>query len=191
MQQLLTRQDGQGLPRIEDKGHTGLGEPCDMTQHAVPAIRRDDAQRGAGRISHLVQVRMHHRTRVEGSDLVIVEIRRNEGLCGIGTRHGQHMILTQAQIIETLSVGPSIITDGGHDQRVSAQQMKVVSDIPGTATKFTPQIRYQKGDIQDVDLLGQDMVLETVVKNHDGVVSHRTTDKNGHDCPCKGLNPAL
>src|SRR5690606_41534992 len=40
--------------------------------------------------------------------------------------------------------------------------------------------RDQEGDVQDVHLVRQDVVLELVREHHDGVVGEGTTDQGGH-----------
>lgn len=56
----------QALPRIEDEWNAGFGELARMLDHALAAIRRDDAELDAVVAIHLVLVREIHRARMEG-----------------------------------------------------------------------------------------------------------------------------
>jgi hypothetical protein len=44
-QQFLAVEHRQPLAGVEDEGHAGVGELLRVLQHAVAAVRRDDAER--------------------------------------------------------------------------------------------------------------------------------------------------
>src|SRR5574343_1237891 len=77
--QLVTAEHRHALTRIEDERHAGFGEVAGVLHHPLATVRCDNAQLGTG-TGHLVQMREPHRPGVEGGDLVIVEVGRNEGL---------------------------------------------------------------------------------------------------------------
>ena len=81
-------------------------------------------------------------------------------------------------------IGRVIVADGRHDQRLAAEHLQVVGDVAGTAAEFAPHVGHQEGDVEDVDLVGQDVVAEAVVEHHDGVVGDRAADQCAH-----GRNP--
>ena len=49
---------------------------------------------------------------------------------------------------------------------------------------------HQEGDVQDVDLVGKDVLLELVREHHDGVVGHRTADEDRHAAKYSGRRTA-
>jgi len=55
-----------------------------VAQHAVAAVRRDDAEFDVGYLAHVVLVRVVHRAGVEGGNLVVGEVGGDEGLRGVG-----------------------------------------------------------------------------------------------------------
>lgn len=179
-QQLVAREHRQLLARIENEGHAVGGEVARMFQHAVAAVRRDDRQRGAHGVGHRVVVREIHCARVEGSDLVVVEVGRDEGLRGEIAGNDAHVLARKSQFIEATHVRAGIVADRRHDQRIAAEEFQVVGDIPRAAAKDAPDIGNQEADVQDVNLVRQDAVLETVLKDHDVVVGNGTADERGH-----------
>ena len=58
-----------------------------------------------------------------------------------------------------------------------AQQLQVVGDVARAAAELAPHLRHQEGDVQHVQLVGQDVRAETVREHHDGVVRDRSTDE--------------
>ena len=62
----------------------------------------------------------------------------------------------------------------------AAQHLQGVGDVARAAAELAPQVGHQEGDVQDVDLVGQDVVLEAVVEHHDGVVGDGTADERVH-----------
>jgi len=141
-----------------------------MLQHAVAAVGCHDAERHVARVADLVVVREVHRPRMEGSDLVVVEVGGDEGLRGVGVGHAAHVGGGQPEVLEALQVEAGVVANRRHDQRRAAEQLEVVGDVAGTAAVFAPHVGHQEGDVEDVDLLRQDVVLEAVLEHHDGVV---------------------
>ena len=61
---------------------------------------------------------------------------------------------------------------------VFTEQLEVVGDVAGGAAVFAPHLRRQKADVQDMQLIGKQVVPEAVGKHHDGVVRDRPGDEN-------------
>ena len=74
-------------------------------------------------------------------------------------------------------VGLDVLADGRHDQRVPAQQLQVVADVARGAAELAPHLRRQEADVEDVQLVGEQVVLEAIRKHHDGVVGDRAGDE--------------
>ena len=79
-EQLVAVEHRQALAGVEDERDARFVEFARVLQHAVAAVRRDDAELHVLRIGDVVQVRMHHRARMERRDLVVVEVGGDEGL---------------------------------------------------------------------------------------------------------------
>jgi hypothetical protein len=92
----------------------------------------------------------------------------------------------QPELLQAVHVGRAVVADGGHDQRLAAEQLEVVGDVAGAAAELAPHVRHQEGDVEDVDLLRQDVVLEAVAEHHDGVVGHGAADECLH-AVCRNL----
>jgi len=117
---------------------------------------------------------------VERGDLVVVQVGGDERLRGEQLVDHLDVVEADAAGFEVLAVGAEVGADGGHRNRVAAQQLEVVGDVAGTAAELAPHARDQERDVQDVDLVRQDVVLELVGEHHDGVVSQRTADQRRH-----------
>ncbi|MNT88444.1 hypothetical protein D3C71_1879620 [compost metagenome] len=63
----------------------------------------------------------------------------------------------------------AIIAQHGHGQRLAAQQLQGVGNIAGAAAKVAAQGGHQERYVQNVDLLGHDLVGKAAVKGHDVV----------------------
>jgi hypothetical protein len=104
IEQLVAVEHRQALTRIEDERHAGFGKIAGVLHHAFTAVRRDDTELGPG-LFHLVQVRETHCPRMEGGDLVVVQISGDEGLRGKTARYLTHVGAAQAQFVEALQIG--------------------------------------------------------------------------------------
>jgi hypothetical protein len=170
----------QTLTRIENERNAGRSEIAGVLHHAFAAVRRNDAELCRLGMFHLVQMRKAHCARMESRDLVVVEIGGDESLRRKSARHMAHVRTRQAELVKTIEVRGRIVAHRRHDQRFTAEQHQVVGDIAGATAVFAAHFRDQKGDVQDVNLLGQDMVLEAVREDHDVVESQRAADKCRH-----------
>jgi hypothetical protein len=140
----------------------------------------------AGDIGDVVLVRMHHRAGVEGGDLVVVEVGGDEGLRGEAA--GDRRTWSRRCRARRAARGRAgVVADGGHDQRLAAEQLEVVGDVAGAAAELAPHLGHQEGHVQDVHLLGQDVVLEAVLEHHDGVVGDRAADERASSSKFKPI----
>ena len=151
-----------------------------MFKHPVSSVRSNDAQRRTFGIGNFVEVREAHGAGVESGNLIVVQIRCNECLRGKASGDAAHVRARNPQVVQSKEIGISVIANGGHDQRFTTQQLKIVGNVSRTPSELTAHFRYQECDIQNVDLLRQNMVLETIMKNHDVVVRDGAADERGH-----------
>ena len=151
-----------------------------MLDHALAPVRRDDAELDAGSIGHPVLVGEIHRSGVEGGDLVVVQVGGDEGLGGEAVGDVPDMSGVESEGLQARGIGREIVAHRGHDDRLAAQQLQAIGDVAGAAAILAAHVRHQERHVQDMDLFGQDMVLELVVEHHDGVEGHGTADECAH-----------
>ena len=180
LQQVVAVEQGHGLARIENMRDAKSFEIAAVLQHGLPPVRGDDADTDAFRVGHAVQVTVLHCARVEGGDLVVVDVGGYEGLRRELARHVADVAPRNAQGLQVPLVGPEVVADGRHREGFAAQQPQVVGDVAGHAAELAAHFRHQEGHVQDVHLVGQDVLLELVGEHHDGVVGERSTNECRH-----------
>ena len=121
---------------------------------------------------------MVHRPGVEGGDLVVVEIGGDERLGGELAGDLLEQLGADAKLGEALEVRLNVLAHARHHQRLLAQQLQVVGDVARGAAVFAPHLRRQEADVEDVQLVGQQVVPEAVREHHDGVVRDRAGDED-------------
>jgi hypothetical protein len=117
---------------------------------------------------------------MEISDLVIVQVRGNEALRGELAGNALQELGADAELGEARDIRFDVLAHRRHDERVVAQQAQVVRDVPGGAAVFAPHFGSEEADIEDMQLVGQQVVPEAVGEHHDGVVSDRAGDEDAH-----------
>src|SRR6266852_1665191 len=125
-------------------------------------------------------MRVIHRPGMKGSDLLVVEVGGNKGLCGESTGYLAHEIQLDAEPFEPLEIQQGIVSHRSHDQRVGTQELQVVGYVAGAAAELAPQLGNEERHVQYVDLFGQDVLPETAVEHHDVVVRDRAADQSAH-----------
>ena len=168
------------LAWIEHEWNTRFAELPRVLDHALVTVGADDADADPGHIAHMVVMAAHHRARVEGGDLVVVQIGGDEGLRREQFRDFPDVVQRDVELFEIRAIGAEVLPDGRHRNRMAAQQFQVVGDVARAAAELTAHARHQEGHVQDVHLVRQDVVLELVLEHHDGVVGERTADQCRH-----------
>ena len=100
-------------------------------------------------------MRLHHRARVKRRDLVVVPIGHDHRLGGVGVAHLTHATGADTQTGQALQVLGAIAAQHGHGKRRPPQQLQAVGDVARTPAKIAAQCGDQKGDIQNMQLIGQ------------------------------------
>ena len=85
-----------------------------------------------------------------------------------------------SQAGEAPRVRLEVVSDRRHDAGILAEKFQVVSDVSRGAAEFAPERRHEERDVEDVQLLGEDVIAEAVREHHDGVVRHRAADEDRH-----------
>ena len=151
-----------------------------MLQHGVAPIGGDDAQAHTFDRTDLDLVGQAHRTRVKGGDLVVVAVGHDHRLRGIGVGHGAHPTGVNAQALQALDVGATVVAQSRHRVSLATELVQAVSDVARAAAIVTAQSRHQKRHIQNVQLVGQDLLGKAPFKIHDGVKSQGSTNQRSH-----------
>ncbi len=129
-------------------------------------------------------MRLLHRAGMERGDLIVVEVGGNECLGGVLRFDGPHVIHRYARSLEPVPVRLKIPADRGHGVSAVAQEPEVIGDVTCTAAEFAAHPGYEERDVQDMQLLGEDVVAKTVAEHHDRVVSDRATNERGPRALC-------
>ena len=163
----------QALAGVEDEWDAGGVELLRVLDHPVPAIGRDDAQSHVCGVAHFVAMGEAHRARMERVDLVVVQVRHDEGLSGERAIHRRHVAAVDAALVHPRGVRAEVLADRTHRQRISAEQLQAIGDVAGAAAKLPTHRRHHEGHVEHVDLVREDVVLEAILEDHDAVVGER------------------
>ena len=93
----------------------------------------------------------------------------------------EHARCSMPERLQRSQIRLDVLADGRHDQRILAQQLQVVGDVAGGAAVLAAHVRREEADVEDVQLVGEQVVLEAVREHHDGVVGDRAGDEDFHE----------
>ena len=128
----------------------------------------------------MVLVRIVHGAGMKRGDLVVVEVRSNERLRGELAGYLLYEIGGQAEPAQAVQVGTAIVADSRHDERIFPEELQVIGDVAGRAPELASHLRREEADVEDVQLVGEQVVTEAVRKHHDGVVGDGAVDEQCH-----------
>ena len=151
-----------------------------VLQHRIAPIGGDDGQARAHASIDALAVRLHHGAGVESRDLVVVTVGHDHRLGGIGVLRQPDMAGADAQVLQALQVVAAIVAQHGHGQGLTAQQLEAVGDVARASTKIAAQLRHQERDVQDVQLVGQDLLGKAPLEGHDGVERQGSANQRCH-----------
>ncbi len=189
--QRRTVEQRQALARIEHERHPGPGEFFHVLHHPVEAVGADDRELDARRVARVVQVRLHHRARVERRDLVVVEIGRDHRLRRISLGQHANVIAAQAELLEPVEIRLRVERAyRPHDARIAAEQVQRVRDVARAAAEFAAHRRHQEAQVDEVHLVGQDVLAEPPLESHDGIVGDRAANQRSQGVrSCRNEGP--
>ena len=159
----------QALARIEDEAGAGVCQLLGVLEHGIAAVGRNDRDLHVVPRRHRSLVRRLHRPGMEGGDLVVVGVGDDDRLRRIAVFHGRDVPRVDAPARQTLQVLGAVVADGGQHHRLAAERGQVVGDVAGAASELSTQRGHQEADVQDVDLLGQDLLRKAAREVGDGV----------------------
>jgi hypothetical protein len=183
--QLVAVEHRQALARIEDERDAGAAA-ARVLEHRVAAVGRDDRDADVVARGHLRQLGRLHRAGVERSDLVVVGIGDDDRLRRVGVRHSQHVLRARPPGLQALRILLAVAADGRHHERLAAEPLQGIGDVARAPAELAPERRHEKRHVQDVDLLGQDLLREAAGKNGDGVKREGSADQCRHGRSRKG-----
>ncbi len=62
-----------------------------------------------------------------------------------------------------------------------AEELQVVGDVAGGAAVLAAHLGRQEADVEDVQLVGEQMIAEAIREHHDGVVRDGAGDEDFHE----------
>lgn len=127
-----------------------------------------------------VLAREPHRGGVESIDLVVVLVGDQRAARGEFVLHDADAFERNPLRFEERAVFGKILARRGEDKRLFAHQRQRIGDVPRAAAALFHQPVDEEAYIQNMQLVGEDVVGECAVKGHDTVESQRTGDINGH-----------
>ena len=149
--------------------------------HRVAAVRGDDGQADVAALGgHRREMRLSHGPGVEGGDLVVGLIGDDDGLRGVVVVDAAHAAQVQPQALQPRPVILPVRSQGGHDDRLTAQGFVGVGDVARTPTVLAPQGGHQEGHVQDVHLFRQDLLCKAPLEVGDGVKGQGSADQGRH-----------
>src|SRR5262252_2145398 len=86
-------------------------------------------------------------------------------------------VVMKACAVSSLSVRAKVGTHRRHRHPVIAEKREVVGDVARAAAVLAAHLRHEERHVQDMDLVGQDVIGEAIAEHHDGVESERATDQ--------------
>ena len=180
-EQARTVEVDQLLAGVDHGGNAALLQRGRVLAHRGVVVGADDRERD--RFLHVLDAQRAgalHRARVERDDLVVVEIGGDEALGGVRVVEDADRVAADAVLVEPGGVGDEVAARGGEDQRIGAEQLQSVRDVAGAAAEELAHLGHVEAHREDVQLVGQDVVLEAIGKHHDAVDRERTSDQDRH-----------
>src|ERR671936_1891453 len=148
-----------------------------MLQHAFLSVGRDDGKARTKLARDVIFVSEIHRSWVERGDLVVVEIGGDESLRGELPRDLLEERRADVEAPQALEIRTAVLADGSHQQRRLAEKLQVVRNVSRRPAELATHLRRQKAHVEDVQLVGQQMVSEAIREYHDRVVGDRAGDE--------------
>src|SRR5258708_108149 len=163
-----------------DRSHEGR-EPAGL----FPVKAGGDAVENTGAIRVAAARGVHHFGRLNARDVDPLTVHVDEGpfrAPGKNERFELVRNLLELASGALLAEPPCVVVDRCAARLSAAgwQLFGVVDVVPGAAADVPPQLGNEEGQIQDVDLCGQDVLPETAAEYHDVVVRDRAADQDAH-----------
>src|SRR5205807_283760 len=173
----LRRQRGDLLGGGEDEAVAELRRLADVRRHRVGRVGGDHHRVDVGiEPAQVDRPRTPHRTGKEGGDLVVVEVGGDEAGGGGDVVAAERRGGVDPAALELGAVAGEVVADRGAEQRALAEQSQGVGDVRGGPAAAPLEAVDEEGDVEDVGLVGEDVLSEAPWEDHDGVEG----DRAGH-----------
>ena len=185
--QLVAFEDGKAVAGVDERRNASALQGAGVVDHGLLAVRGDDGQ--VGRLVQVIDpglVGSGHGALVEGPYLIVVQVGRHEALGGADVVEHPDPTAIDPVSIEPGGVRSEVVAHRREDQRVLAQLAQVIRDVSGHPAEVRVETLDVEGDVQDVKLVRQDVILEPVWKNHDVIQGERARDEDRHAYPPEG-----
>ena len=88
--------------------------------------------------------------------------------------------VVDAEPVEALEIVRAVVAERGEDHRFTPQELVRVGDVARASAELAAQRRHEERHVEDVQLVGQDLVGEPAREDGDRVEGERTADEAGH-----------
>ena len=149
-----------------------------MRAHSLATVGCDDTERNVGDIADAIAMRLVHRSRMEGGDLIVVHIGDDVRLRRVTARDHAHAFGRDQLAPEPVGVPGDIVPDGRHHDRLAAKSLEVVGDIAGAPSPVAPHFADLERDRQNMRLVRKNVPREPIGEDHDRVDRERAADED-------------
>jgi hypothetical protein len=165
---------------VVDEGNARLAAFADQPRHARGPVRPDDdggrLRRGVGQPDLSGAV---HSPAVVAGDLVVVEVGGGEAGGGRLALQQLQAAAVDAEALEPTPILGGIGTRSREDRARLAQQRQRVGVVGGDAAPPPLEAVDQEAQVQDVDLVGHDVVAKAAVEGEDVIEGDRPGRQHG------------
>ena len=180
---LCAIEDRQLLAGIKNKANTSSFELVRVIPHCIAAIGGDDADIDAfGFLTGCDQilVRIGHRAGVKASDLVVRTIRHDGAQSGVAAAIDHDQARVNPHLFKAIQVIARIRANSTHWQRLAAQLLQAIGNVARAAAVFFAHAGCVEGNIEFVNLIGQNLLRKIAHEAENGVDSNRAADDGRH-----------
>ena len=171
--------DGKGLTGVEDIADVETAEMLRIIDHVIEVAGADYGDGVTGvEISGGEGGGVAHSAGVESCDLVVGHVGDDVGASGGFLFNDMDGAAVQALVVEPLEVGLVVTPDGSNDGRVFAEEPEGVGDIAGGAAGTFDDAVDGEADVNQVELVGHDVVGKAAREVHDAVVGEGAGDED-------------
>ena len=164
------------MRRVKDEWHLAFSALANEPSHRSWIIGADDHCIDPGRrVVEAEVARSPHRSAVIARELIVIHVGRGES-------SGAHLAFDEAEpaTVDVVRDQPVAIFGrvrprGGEHRGGMAEQREVVGVVAGHAALSLLEVVDQEAQVQDMSLVGKDVVLEAALEGEDVVVGDRAS----------------
>ena len=166
---------------VPDPAHPLLPTLADQPEHRGGGVWTDDHRLRVGhRVGQAQQVRAVHRAAVVAGDLVVVQVGGREPGGRVLLRQDAQAPAVDPEPLQPVAVLAAVGAGRGEDRRRVAEQDQVVGVVAGHPTPPLLHGVDEEAEVDDVGLVGKDVVSEVSSEGEDVVEGYRSARDYGH-----------